>query len=60
MPTRTILHPQLEGDAKTDFHKIPTSTCFRTQANKFISRRPICLSDLDYDYILEDIDQKQN
>ena len=23
VPTRTILHPQLEGDAITDFHKIP-------------------------------------
>ena len=22
-PTRTILHPQLEGDAITDFHSIP-------------------------------------
>ena len=24
VPTRTILHPQLEGDAITDFHAIPT------------------------------------
>ena len=59
MPTRTILHPQLEGDTITDFHAIPISICSRTQAKKFISRQPICLSDADYDYILEDIDQKQ-
>ena len=33
-PTRTILHSQLEGDAITDFHLIPTSICLRTQAKK--------------------------
>ena len=34
VPTRTILHPQLEGGAITDFHSIPTSICSRTQAKK--------------------------
>ena len=43
---------------KTDFHEIPTSICLRTQAKKAISRQPICLSDYDYDYILEEIDQQ--
>ena len=33
-PTRTILHPQLEGDAIKDFHLIPTNICSRTQAKK--------------------------
>ena len=55
MPTRTILHPQLEGDAITDFHLIPTSICSITQAKKSISRQPICLTDADFDYILEEI-----
>ena len=55
VPTRTILHPQLEGDAITDFHAIPTSICYRTQAKKAISRQPIRLTDADYDYILEEI-----
>ena len=32
LPTHTILHPQLEGDAITDFHFISTSICSRTQA----------------------------
>ena len=58
MPTRTILHPQLEGDAITDFRAIPTSICSRKQAKKATSRQPICLSDYDYDYILEEIDQR--
>ena len=55
VPTRTILHPQLEGDAITNFHLIPTIICSRTKAKKSISRQPICLTDSDYDYILEEI-----
>ena len=53
LPTRTILHPQLEVDAIVDFHAIPTSVCSRKKAKKAISRQPICLTDADYDYILE-------
>ena len=55
MPTLTIIHPQLEVNAITDFHAIPTSVCSRTQAKKSISMQPICLTDADYDYILEEI-----
>ena len=55
VPTRTIPHPQLEVNAITDFHAIPTSVCSRTQAKQSISRHPICLTDADYDYILEEI-----
>ena len=31
VPTKTILHPQLEVNAIIDFHKIPTSVFTRTQ-----------------------------
>ena len=55
VPTRTILHPQLEVNAITDFHAIPTSVCSRTQAKKSISRQTIYFTDADYDYILEEI-----
>ena len=58
MPTRTILHSQLEGDAIKDFHSVTTSICSRTQAKKAISRQPICLTDADYDYILEEIGRR--
>ena len=58
MKTRTILHPQFEVNAITDFHAIPTSVCSRTQAKKSISRQPICLTDSDYDYILEEIGRR--
>ena len=53
VPTRTILHPQLEFDAITDFRKITTSVCSRTQAKKSISRQPICFTDAGYDCILD-------
>ena len=59
VPTRTILHLQVEGDAITDFHAITTSICSRTQAKKAISRQPICLTDADYDYILENIGRQE-
>ena len=36
VPTRTILHPQLEGEAIPDFHLIPTGICSITQAKKAI------------------------
>ena len=55
VPTRTILHPQLEVNAITDFHAIPTSVCSRTQAKKSISRQLICSTGADYDYILNEI-----
>ena len=55
VPTRKIIHPKLEVNAITDFHAIPTSICTRKLAKKAISRQPICLTDSDYDYILEEI-----
>ena len=39
--TRTIIHPQLEVNAVTDFHAIPTSVFTRKQARTAISRQPI-------------------
>ena len=53
--THTTLHPQLEVNAVTYFHAIPTSVCTRKQAKTSISRHTICLTDSDYDYILEEI-----
>ena len=55
VPTRTILHPQLEVDTITELHVIPTSVCSRKQAQKSTPRQPICVTDSDYDYILEEI-----
>ena len=55
MPTRTILHPGHEVDAVTYFHAIPKCVCKRTKNKKIISIQPICLTDSDYNYILEEI-----
>ena len=55
VPTHTILYPQIEVNAITDFNAIPTSVCYRTQAKKSILSQPICLNDADYDCILEEI-----
>ena len=59
VPTCTILHPQLEVLAVTEFHAIPTSVCNRTQAKKAISRQSVCLTDSYYDYILEEIGRRE-
>ena len=58
MPRRTILHTRLEVSAITYFHDKPKSVCNRIQVKKFISRHPICLTDSDYNYILEKIDHR--
>ena len=43
VPTRTILHPQLEVNAVTDFHAIPKSICTRTQVK--IRIKTACMFD---------------
>ena len=53
VPTCTILNPQLDITAITDIHDIPKSVCNRTQAEKSISRHPICITDSNYDYKLK-------
>ena len=53
--TRTILHPPLEVHAVPDYQATPKSICIWTQAEKSISRQLICLTDSDYDFILEEI-----
>ena len=55
VPTRKILHPQLEVNAVTDFHDIPKMVCNRTHTKKSISINPIGLTDSDYNYILKEI-----
>ena len=58
VPTRTMINPQLEVNAETDFNSIPTSVCTRTQGKKAISKHPIGMTDSDYDYILEEISRR--
>ena len=44
VPTLTILHPQLEVNAVTNFHAIPTSVCTRTQFKSYI--KTACMFEL--------------
>ena len=53
--THTILHPRLEVISVKYFHAILKRLCNRTQAQKYISRNPIRLTDSDYNCILEEI-----
>ena len=55
----TIIHPQLKVNTVTYFHAIPTSVCTRKQAKKATSIQPVCLTDSDYDYVLEEIGRQE-
>ena len=60
VPTHTIFHPRLEVNTITYIHDITKSVCTRTQAKEAISIKPICLTDSEYDYILEEIGRQEN
>ena len=51
--TCTILHILLDIISIKYIHDIPKTVCNRTQAKIAISRHPMCLTDSDYDFILE-------
>ena len=51
-------YQKLEVNSVSNFHEIPRSVCNRTQAKKAIPRQPICLTDYDYDKILEEIGRR--
>ena len=54
-PTHTILHPRLNVIIIRDFQDIPKNFCNRIQAKKYMQRHPICMTEADYDYILDEI-----
>ena len=58
VPISTILYPQLEVNAVTNVHAIPTSVCTRIQAKKSLPRQPVCLTHSDYDCILKEIGRR--
>ena len=56
LPKRIILHPYLDVVIITDVKDNPKTFCNRIQAKQIIQRHPICLTDVDYDYIWYEID----
>ena len=57
--TRTILHPRLDVVRIKYVQDIPKTSCNKIQAKKFIQRHPICMTDSDHDYILNDIERRE-
>ena len=56
VPKRTILHPRPDVVRITDFKT--SIILFVTELNKKSTQRhPICLTDADYDYILDEIER---
>ena len=53
-PTCIIIHPCLDVFIITDIKDIPKTVCNRIQAKTFIQRHHICMTDADYDYILDE------
>ena len=52
--TIKIIHPRLNVSGMKDVQYIPKTVCNIIQG-KTIQRYPICLTDSDYDYILDKI-----
>ena len=53
--TRTILHPCLDVMKVTEVKQIHKSVWNRNQSHKAIQGYPICLTDSDHDFILDEI-----
>ena len=51
--TRTIIYPRLDAVLIINVQDITKSVCNVIQVKKSIQRHPICLTDADYDFILD-------
>ena len=60
VPTRTIIHPHLDVVIIKDVPDTPKTVCNRIQAKKYMQRHPICMTEADYDYILDEIESREN
>ena len=56
---RTILHPCLDTVRIIYVQEIPKTVYNRIQAKKSIQRHHVCLTDADYDYILDEIERQE-
>ena len=54
-PTQTIVHTCLDVVTVKYVHDIPKSICNRNNKKQDLRKHPICLTDSDHDYILEEI-----
>ena len=59
VPTRAIIHPRLDVVRIIYVQNIPKTFCNMIQAKKSIQRHPICMTDADYNYILDEIERRE-
>ena len=59
VPIRKILRPCLDVIIIIDVQDIPKNFCNMIQAKKSIQRHPICITDADYNYILDEIERRE-
>ena len=52
-PTHTIIRPRLYVVGITDVQDISKNNCYSIHAKNSIQKHRICLTDTDYDYILD-------
>ena len=60
VPTRKIIHPRLDIITIIYVQYTPKKFCNMIQAKKSIQRHPIIMTDDDYDYILDEIECREN
>ena len=58
VPTHTIIHPCIDVFIMKNVQDTPKTVCNRIQAKISKQRHPICLTDADYDYILDEIERR--
>ena len=59
VPTRTIIHLRPDVITIRYVQDIPKNVCDRVQAKKATQIRPIIMTDADYDYILDEIERRE-
>ena len=59
VPTFTMIHPRLDVITIRDVQDIPKNVCNTIHAKKDLQRHPICMTDADYDYILDEIEHRE-
>ena len=59
VPTLTILHLSLDVIIIIYVKDIPKNICSRNQAKKSTQRHPIIMTDANYDYILDEIERRE-
>ena len=59
VPTRTIIHPRLDVVIIRYFQDIPKNVCNSIQAKKVIQIHTICMTDANYEYIVDKIERRE-